>query len=239
LTTVTVSFWASQTAGTLMPLSVGLYYATVASTFTTQTLAVAAAQNTPTLTASLTYYVLTFTLNTSLGAVNGLALRFTTGATASSGTFLITGVQLEKGSTASPFEYRPYGTELALCQRYYYQLTSPTPGITGVASTVYAYFGTVVGISTTGVWFSITFPVPMRYPSFTITNSAATNWQIYNGTSTIVLATISAQTDSYTTSGMIFNCTVASGATAGTSYILRTVGLTGTTTAFIGISCEL
>jgi hypothetical protein len=36
-----------------------------------------------------------------------------------SATFYITGVQLEKGSTATSFDYRPYGTELALCQRYY------------------------------------------------------------------------------------------------------------------------
>jgi hypothetical protein len=34
-------------------------------------------------------------------------------------TFYITGVQLEVGSTATSFDYRPYGTELALCQRYY------------------------------------------------------------------------------------------------------------------------
>ena len=33
-------------------------------------------------------------------------------------TFYITGVQLEVGSTATSFDYRPYGTELALCQRY-------------------------------------------------------------------------------------------------------------------------
>ena len=34
-------------------------------------------------------------------------------------TWQITGVQLEKGSTATSFDYRPYGTELQLCQRYY------------------------------------------------------------------------------------------------------------------------
>jgi len=48
-----------------------------------------------------------------------------TGATSVVGTngatFYITGVQLEKGSTATSFDYRPYGTELALCQRYYEQ----------------------------------------------------------------------------------------------------------------------
>ena len=39
----------------------------------------------------------------------------------SGATFFLTGVQLEKGSTATSFDYRPYGTELALCQRYYQQ----------------------------------------------------------------------------------------------------------------------
>jgi len=48
-----------------------------------------------------------------------------TGATSVIGTlnatFYITGVQLEKGSTATSFDYRPYGTELDLCYRYYFQ----------------------------------------------------------------------------------------------------------------------
>ena len=36
----------------------------------------------------------------------------------------ITGVQLEKGTIATPFEYRPYALELQLCQRYYYRISA-------------------------------------------------------------------------------------------------------------------
>jgi hypothetical protein len=69
------------------------------------------------------------------GAWAGSLLLAPTGATSVVGTngatFYITGVQLEKGSTATSFDYRPYGTELALCQRYYEVLynDSSTTGI--------------------------------------------------------------------------------------------------------------
>ena len=46
--------------------------------------------------------------------------------TASSATFDLTGVQLELGTKATPFEYRSYGDELARCQRYYQKITSHT-----------------------------------------------------------------------------------------------------------------
>jgi hypothetical protein len=63
------------------------------------------------------------TFSGTAGSWAGTNLWSATGATSVVGTdgatLYITGVQLEKGSTATSFDYRPYGTELALCQRYY------------------------------------------------------------------------------------------------------------------------
>jgi hypothetical protein len=61
------------------------------------------------------------------GAWAGANYQSATGAVSVVGTngatWYITGVQLEKGSTATSFDYRPYGTELQLCQRYFQLFT--------------------------------------------------------------------------------------------------------------------
>lgn len=79
------------------------------------------------------------------GATNVIA---TNGA-----TFYITGIQLEKGSTATSFNVRPYGTELALCQRYLPAFTNG--GSNGYLAPVFIY-------SSTGAIATIPFQVPTR-----------------------------------------------------------------------------
>lgn len=88
------------------------------------------------------------------GSVNLVA---TSGA-----TFYITGVQLERGSVATPFEFRSIGQELALCQRYY------------AANSGYR----MLGVFATGVAQAeyITVPVYMRAaPTVTVTPSSFQN----------------------------------------------------------------
>jgi hypothetical protein len=65
-----------------------------------------------------------------LGAIGQTDLIATTGA-----TFYVTGVQLEKGTQATSFDYRDYGREFMLCQRYYQVGTiSGAPSVAGYAS---------------------------------------------------------------------------------------------------------
>jgi hypothetical protein len=93
-------------------------------------------------------------------------------------TFYITGVQLEKGSTATSFDYRPYGTELALCQRYYWNAT-----VSGNTQRMF------IDTSTSGNRFiMLTPPSEMRAnPTISLTVSSGTP-NLYGGTSKIIQA---------------------------------------------------
>ena len=105
------------------------------------------------------------TLSNTAGAWAAGDYRSATGATSVVGTngatFYITGVQLEKGSTATSFDYRPYGTELALCQRYLpaFNLASgETVGFSASNSTTNLYcnvgFLVATRVSPTGISFT-------------------------------------------------------------------------------------
>jgi len=103
--------------------------------------------------------------------------------TTASATFAITGIQLEVGSVATPFEHRSYGDELARCQRYYYRETGNDNTLPGFSFTTYT--------STAGV-VNVRFPTTMRQaPSF--------NW---SGTARIQASTDSASFTSGLTIGV-------------------------------------
>jgi hypothetical protein len=97
-----------------------------------------------------------------LGVTGGTNLVATNGA-----TFYVTGVQLERNTTATPFEWIPYGTELALCQRYFYALE-------GGGNINYAWGSSV---STSLALAPIYPPVRMRTTPTSITS---TNPRVFN-----------------------------------------------------------
>ena len=84
-----------------------------------------------------------------------LPIHDTTWNTTSGATFDLTGVQLEVGDTATPFEHRSYGDELAKCQRYYYafQITNDPTGKNSFLATAY---------SANTMYAVIDYPVQMR-----------------------------------------------------------------------------
>ena len=112
---VTISFWLKQTvsAGS-NAMYIWLGYANSQDSFGSVTNINAVNIST---TSSWVQYTATFT-NLPSQSANGLQLIIGCNGSGAN-TFQITGVQLEKGSTATSFDYRPYGTELSLCYRYF------------------------------------------------------------------------------------------------------------------------
>ena len=100
----------------------------------------------------------------------------------SGATFYITGVQLEVGSTATSFDYRPYGTEFALCQRYF-----QVRNFTGDYAAIWA--GDVTSGNT--YLYTETFPVSMRAaPTGVILNSNQDQFNAPSFTRTIISGTV-------------------------------------------------
>lgn len=142
--------------------------------------------------------------------------------------FAITGVQMEIGVMPTPiFEYRSYGTELALCQRYYYR---SIPGVSGGTFCIGYANSTTVGEG------FIKYPVIMRsIPSALEQSGTATDYQIRFVITNTNCSSVPIYVNNTTTEGGYVNFTVASGLTAGQGIALRA----NTTTAFLGWSAEL
>ncbi len=88
-------------------------------------------------------------------------------------TFDVTGVQLEVGSKATPFEHRSYGDMLAKCQRYFYRHATSTSGASrgiGVASLYTASQG----------YGTVFLPVTMRAAPTVVSTDITDSFQLYS-----------------------------------------------------------
>jgi uncharacterized membrane protein len=244
--TVTISFWVySSLTGTFggalrnsdntrtYPFS---YTINSANTWEKETITITGDTSGTWLTTNGTGIVLNFSLGTgstysgTAGSWSGTDYRSVTGATSVVGTngatFYVTGVQLEKGTTATSFDYRPY--ELSLCQRYYWK-TLPAAG--GVEFCVAYGFGTT---GATGILF---FPVSMRIaPTALEQTGTSGDYRIYRcgaATNTTCSSVPVFGTASTNYSSVVF--TVASGLTNGSGGSLGTVN----SSAYLAWSSEL
>jgi hypothetical protein len=149
---------------------------------------------------------------TYLSATGAVSVVGTSGA-----TFYITGVQLEVGSTATPFERRLYGQELANCQRYF----ALTPIV-----------GTGIAAGTTGCDFVLSYPVQMRATPTYQQNTAIVITDSNTADYTQSSANISSVVSSGSTS-VFLRYGNFTGLTAAKAYIARNANM------FTNVSAEL
>jgi hypothetical protein len=208
--TVTLSFWVRSSltgtfGGSLNAVNDARSYPfsyTISSANTWQQISVTIAGDTTgtwntTNGAGIRVFFNLGTGSTYSGTVNtwaGASYFAPTGATSVVGTngatFYITGVQLEVGSSATGFEYRQYGQELALCQRYY-QTSFPigTAPAQNAGGTGAIYCEGQAASSPASC--QVVFPVQMRTTPSTFTtynpSAANANWRNLTASSDITV----------------------------------------------------
>ena len=158
------------------------------------------------------------------GSWSGTWFASATGATSVVGTngatFYITGVQLEAGTVASPFERRDYGRELIMCQRYCFKM-APTSN--------YGPYGMGHGVNTTDFRVFIKTAQTMRaQPTLSFTAASGFLWSFGNALSAISAA-------EYGVDGFSVSCTTT-GVAANGGYLLTS---NNNTTSSITASAEL
>jgi hypothetical protein len=172
-----------------------------------------------------TNYTSNGTLNTSWQSTNTTqrAVGQVNLADSTSNYINITGVQLEVGDTATPFENRMYSQELAMCQRYYYKR-------------ILGLFGVGWCVNTTTTSISITFPTSMRTaPTALETTGTANNYQVVYLASAAACSAVPAFGGETSTESTRVDASVASGLTAGQGAGLRS----GTSGVYLAWSAEL
>lgn len=217
---VTLSFWAKVTSGT--------YSLDTAFNNSGGGSGGATASESHSLTTTWTKFTHTVQLSEVTGGSTGsatfLRMDFTFPRTEGAATIQITGVQLEVGDTATPFEHRSYGQELALCQRYYHRITQD-------GSTTRAYCGIGRGEGT-GTLVSM-FPLPVTMRAIPTHSISSTSDIFANGSGNIDGVSNWSNDGSTQT----FGSTGAGAST--TSYACYSVGIDHSTSGWIAFDAEL
>jgi hypothetical protein len=225
--TVTLSFWVRSSLTGTFGGALGnsafnrsypfTYSISVADTWEYKTVTIAGDTSGTWLTTTGTGIRVNFGLgvgsdyNGTAGAWAGAGYLSATGATSVIGTlnatWYITGVQLEVGSVATPFERRDYGRELMMCQRYCFAV---------YANDNYTRYGIGECDQSTSTQILIPLPTVMRAVPTINTTGTASNYAIYSaGGITALNAVPFAQTITATPNCVFLGATVASGLTAG------------------------
>ena len=157
-----------------------------------------------------------------------------TWANTTNATFDITGVQLEVGNTATPFEHRSFADELARCQRYYYEVTSST------ANKNMNQQGVLLAASATAYEYLPIPPVPMRAaPSCTLTDDVAS--MRLDGGSSVIDVNLNGTDLLALPNGNGFSGHIFGSRKSGTGFTIGNTGrlCTGSTAGKLAFSAEL
>jgi len=142
--------------------------------------------------------------------------------------FQITGVQLEVGSKATPFEHRSYSDELHRCYRYYYRVT-PGNG---------AFWGTGLQYSATQAIVFIPFPVPLRIKVSAVeTTGTAADYKVIYGTNTVTCNSVPVYGGDANDFSQTVNFNVSSGTAGAVGDCV--IGRSGSANAYLAWSAEL
>ena len=229
---VTLSFYARASSGasraTLMDMSLitgtGIDQSNLGAGAYTGSTQVAYIN--PTLTTSWQRFSVTGTFASTVTEFCVQIGFIPTGTAGASDYFEITGIQVEEGSVATPFEFEDYQVTLAKCQRYYCK--------TGTSG---SYIANGLAYSTTQGIVRVNFPVSMRVaPSAVSTSSTASHYEMVRiQTAQTACSALPSFNNSNTESAALI-CTIgAADLTQGAATFLVSIGGNG----FLAFSAEL
>jgi hypothetical protein len=227
----TVSFWYRTGSGFSGTLNINYFYATGTDQGWRIGPTLSAVILNPSFSNSNAWQYASFTAFAPL-VTNQLFIgpQYTpTGTAGGFDYFDITGVQLEKGTVATPFEVRPFATELALCQRYYHRTCN-----TGTVPLLCPL--TIISATTAEGVYKL--PVTMRIvPALATSGTATLDWHTVSNNSVGGLSILTASGQSTIDNAVIIASTVGNG-TAGSVTVGQTRMLM-INSGFIDFSAEL